>query len=129
MASANVSARGQRAAILASPLSDLTGFLLAVDCPAPGCGGERTYAVSDLAVFYGNACTVGDMLRRMRCSGGCGGPVARDGADTQRSGSPSSCGVAGAGGEGVMAVARAWVESAARGRRPIREPREVITAM
>jgi hypothetical protein len=32
MAAANASARGQRAAILASPLSELTGFNLAVDC-------------------------------------------------------------------------------------------------
>jgi hypothetical protein len=28
----NASARGQRAAILASPLHELTGFYLAVDC-------------------------------------------------------------------------------------------------
>jgi hypothetical protein len=32
MAAANASARGQRAAILASPLHELTGFYLAVDC-------------------------------------------------------------------------------------------------
>jgi hypothetical protein len=36
MAAANASARGQRAAILASPLHELTGFYLAVDCLAPG---------------------------------------------------------------------------------------------
>jgi hypothetical protein len=47
MAAANASARGQRAAIVASPLHDLTGFYLAVDCLAPGCGGERSYAVAD----------------------------------------------------------------------------------
>ena len=35
MAAANASARGQRAVILASPLHELTGFYLAVDCLAP----------------------------------------------------------------------------------------------
>jgi len=44
MAAANASARGQRAAILASPLSELTGFNLAVDCLSPGCARERTFA-------------------------------------------------------------------------------------
>jgi hypothetical protein len=71
MAAANASARGQRSAILASPLSELSGFCLAVDCLAPGCGGERSYAVAALARFYGAHRTVGDVLRRMRCSG-CG---------------------------------------------------------
>ena len=49
MAAANASARGQRAAILASPLSELTGFKLSVDCLGPGCARERTFAVADLA--------------------------------------------------------------------------------
>jgi hypothetical protein len=53
MAAANASARGQRAAILASPLSELSGFCLVVDCLAPDCAGERTFAMSDLAGFYG----------------------------------------------------------------------------
>ncbi len=75
MAAANASARGQRAAILASPLHELTGFLLAVDCLAPGCNGERNFAVAELASFYGQDCTVGQVLRRMRCSGACGGRV------------------------------------------------------
>ena len=35
MAAANASARGQRAAIMASPLREMTGFCLAVDCLAP----------------------------------------------------------------------------------------------
>ena len=73
MAAANASARGQRAAILGSPLAKLTGFCLAVDCLTPGCAGERTFAMSDLATFYGDATTVGGVVRRMRCSGGCGG--------------------------------------------------------
>ena len=77
MAAANASARGQRAAIFASKLSELSGFCLVVDCLTPGCGGERTFAMSDLAGFYGAGRTVGDVLRRMRCSGGCG---ARPGA-------------------------------------------------
>ena len=75
MAAANASARGQRAAILASPLHELTGFCLAVDCLTPGCGAERTFAVAELASFYGAQRTVGEVLRRMRCSGGCGGRV------------------------------------------------------
>jgi hypothetical protein len=75
MAAANASARGQRAAILASPLSELTGFNLMVDCLSPSCARARTFAVADLATFYGGSRTVGDMLRRMRCSGACGGRV------------------------------------------------------
>jgi hypothetical protein len=75
MAAANASARGQRAAILASPLSELSGFCLAVDCLTPGCTGERTFAITDLATFYGGQRTVGDVLRRMRCAGVCGGRV------------------------------------------------------
>jgi hypothetical protein len=31
--------------------------------------------MSDLAAFYVASRTVGDVLRRMRCSGGCGGLV------------------------------------------------------
>jgi hypothetical protein len=46
-AAANASARGQRAAILASPLHELTGFYLAVDCLTPGCNGERTFAIAE----------------------------------------------------------------------------------
>jgi hypothetical protein len=67
MAAANASDRGQRAAILASPLHELTGFYLAVDCLAPRCSGERTFAVAELASFYGRDSTVGLVLRRMRC--------------------------------------------------------------
>ena len=66
MAAANASARGQRAAILASPLHELAGFYLAVDCLAPRCNGERTFAVAELASFYGRDSTVGQVLRRMR---------------------------------------------------------------
>jgi hypothetical protein len=75
MAAANASARGQRAAIIASPLHELTGFYLAVDCLAPRCNGERSFAVAELATFYGRDTAVGQVLRRMRCSGACGGRV------------------------------------------------------
>jgi len=74
MAAANASARGQRAAILASPLHQLTGFYLAADCRSVGCGGERTFAIAELAGFYKDR-TVGEVLRLMRCSRGCGGRV------------------------------------------------------
>ena len=76
MAAANASARGQRSAILASPLHELIGFCLAVDCLAPRCNGERSFAISELASFYGRDRTVSEVLRRMRCSGDCGGRVA-----------------------------------------------------
>jgi hypothetical protein len=68
-------AHGQRAAILASPLHELTGFYLAVDCLTSGCGRERTFAIAELASFYGTQRTVGEVLRRMRCSSCCGGRV------------------------------------------------------
>ena len=76
MAAANASARGQRTAILGSPLHQLTGFCPAVDCLTPCCRGERAFAISDLANFYGRDRTVADVLQRMRCSGDCGGRVA-----------------------------------------------------
>ena len=76
MAAANASARGQRLAILASPLRELTGFALAVDCGDPGCGGERAYAVTALAACYGGDRTVSQVIRHMRCGRGCSRPVA-----------------------------------------------------
>ena len=76
MAAANASARGQRLAILASPLRELTGFALAVDCGDPGCGGERAYAVTALAACYGGDVAVRHVLRQMRCARGCGRAVA-----------------------------------------------------
>ena len=77
MAAANASPRGQRVAILNSKLGDLTGFCLEVDCLRPQCRRERTFAVSELAEFYGRDRTVGEVLRRMRChEEDCGQPVA-----------------------------------------------------
>jgi hypothetical protein len=51
-------------AILASPLSELTGFNLTADCLSPGCARERTFAVADLATFYGGGRTTGDVAAR-----------------------------------------------------------------
>src|SRR5690242_9804168 len=42
------------------------------DCRSTSCGGERTFAISDQASFYKDR-TVGEVLRLMRCSRGCGG--------------------------------------------------------
>ena len=75
MAAANASARGQRNAILASPLHELSGFYLAVDCASPECRRDRTFAIADLAALYGQERKVRDVLRRMRCTEGCGGRV------------------------------------------------------
>jgi hypothetical protein len=75
MAAANASPRGERTAILASPLVELTGFALAVDCLSPQCGGERSYSVTALAACYGRTMTAGEVLRLMRCARGCGGRV------------------------------------------------------
>jgi hypothetical protein len=41
----------------------------------PHCKGERRFAVAELASFYSRDSTVGHVLRRMRCSGVCGGRV------------------------------------------------------
>jgi hypothetical protein len=52
-----------------SPASYLT-----VDRRSTSCGGERSFAVAELAAFYKDR-TVGEVLRLMRCSRGCGGRV------------------------------------------------------
>jgi hypothetical protein len=77
MAATNASPRGQRVAILASPLRELTGFCLVVDCLGPRCERERTFPISELADFYGRGRTIAEVLRRMRCSDeACGRRVA-----------------------------------------------------
>jgi hypothetical protein len=105
MAAANASARGQRTAILASPLAELTGFALVVDCRGARCGGERSYAITALAACYGPAVTVGNVLRQMRCARGCGGrPLAAlvgDWTVSQRADQTASGATARAGSEGV----------------------------
>ena len=73
MAAANASPRGQRHAILASPLAELTGFVLSVGFYGPGCGGERSYALTALAACYAPTMTVSEVLRQMRCGQDCGG--------------------------------------------------------
>ena len=82
------------AAILASPLHELTGFSLSVDCLTSGCARERTFAVAELANFYGGAAHV---VRRRLWRPGRGD----DRADTQQARPATPCAVAGAGGEGV----------------------------
>jgi hypothetical protein len=47
---------------------------LTVECRSAGCGGERTFAISDLSTFYKDR-TLGEVLRLMRCSRGCGSRV------------------------------------------------------
>ena len=59
---------------MASPLHQLTGFYLTVDCCTSGCRGERSFAISELAAFYKDR-TIGEVLRQMRCANGCGGRV------------------------------------------------------
>ena len=72
MAAADAAVRGQRDTILASPLRELTGFVLTVDCRAAKCGGERFYALTALAAYYRPDMTVGEALLQMRCARGCG---------------------------------------------------------
>ena len=43
---------------------------LVVDCLTAGCDGERTFAVADLAGFYGAGRTAGDVLRQRRRGAG-----------------------------------------------------------
>ena len=84
MAAANASARGQRAAILASPLHELTGFYSAVDCLTSGCGSERNFAVAELirraAHGWRGGATHAVLQRLWRAGRGC---LAGDGANTQ----------------------------------------------
>jgi hypothetical protein len=54
MAAASASSRAQRHAIMASPLHELDGFRLSVDCRSAGCG-ERAYLMCDLAGSFGAA--------------------------------------------------------------------------
>ena len=109
MAAANASARGQRVAILASPLHELTRFYLAVDCLTPGCNGERTFAIAELASFYGRDCTAGEVCSPHALLEGLWrarrGSVAGDGSDPQCSGQAAAGAAAGAGGTRVIPAA------------------------
>ena len=81
-------------------------LLPGVDCLTTDCAHERTFAVAELASFYGAQRTVGEVLRRMRCAGGCGRPgrgrLAGDGADPQQARPAAPCATARASGEGVI---------------------------
>jgi hypothetical protein len=61
-----------------------------VDCLALRCRGEKTFAVAELASFYGRQSTVGEVLRRnavfRRLRWTRGGRVAGDGANPKRAG-------------------------------------------
>jgi hypothetical protein len=109
MATAHASARGQRTAILASPLRELTGFCLAVDCLTAGCRGERVYSITALAACYDGNATVGDALRQMRCAG-CGKPVGAawlvTGPTAQRARPAAPGGTPGTGVTGVSVTVR-----------------------
>jgi hypothetical protein len=52
MGAANASARGQRAVTIASPLHQRIGSFLTIDRPSTDCGGESTFAITNLASFY-----------------------------------------------------------------------------
>jgi hypothetical protein len=71
----NQSDRQKRSAVLRMTLAELAGFCLTVDCRTPGCRGERTYSVGDIAGLYGKDLTMAEALRRMRCA--CGSAPAR----------------------------------------------------
>jgi hypothetical protein len=62
MEAANASARGQRHAILSSPIGELTRSVLTVDCRGAQCGGERSYAITALAACYRPGMTVGEVF-------------------------------------------------------------------
>jgi hypothetical protein len=65
MAAANASPAGSGY----SPLHELTGFCLAVDCLNPECRRDRMFAVAELAEFYGRQRTVAEVLRRIALLG------------------------------------------------------------
>jgi hypothetical protein len=55
--------------------SRIDRFCLALDCLRPRCAGEQTFALAELASFYDGQdgqTAVGEVLRRMPRSGGCG---------------------------------------------------------
>ena len=116
---AAASVRGQRVAIMASPLHELMDAILAVDCPSADCRGERKFAIAELAALY-RAATVGDVLppdaERRRLWRTCACCLAGDRANSQRKGQAAAGATARAGGPGV-AVAGCCLD--ARDDRPI----------
>lgn len=71
----HASRRGQRLATLASPLSEMIEFNLAVDCLTPGSRGERIYPISALAAIIRRIIDCRGDLQRMKCAAGCHGVV------------------------------------------------------
>lgn len=67
----NITPRRRRSVILATPLAELPDCALVLDCLTPGCSGERTVLVRDLAGVYGRQQTLAEALQRFRCQG-CG---------------------------------------------------------
>jgi hypothetical protein len=62
--------------ILASPAARADRLLPCGRLPCTRCNGERTFAVAGLPTSTAGIGTVGQVLRRMRCSGACGRVVA-----------------------------------------------------
>jgi len=69
MAAATLTPRRRRTIMLATPLAELDGLALAVDCLTEGCAGERRVLIRDLAGVYGRQQTLAEALQRMRCAG------------------------------------------------------------
>jgi hypothetical protein len=68
----NASERGVRNAVMNSRLHEFGGYRLAVNCGTATCGGERVYAVADLARMHGPDKLMGVLVVHMRCHR-CGG--------------------------------------------------------
>jgi hypothetical protein len=122
MAAANASARGQRVAILASPLHELAGFLLAVDCLAPGCNGRahfRHRGTGELlwpGLYCGPGAAANALFRNLRRP--CRGSVAGNRPDPQYSRQAPTCAAVGAGGEGVASPSWSDVDVVLAGEGP-----------
>ena len=103
MAAANASARGQRVAILASRLTEFSGYYVAVDCQSGGMRRRADVRRVGPGEFYRGQ-TVGHVLQRMRCNGlwrARGRRVAGDRPGARRPGQAAPGGAARAGGAGV----------------------------
>ena len=89
MAAANLTTRRRRTIILATPLAELDGAALVIDCLTPDCAGERRVLVRYLAGVYGRQQTLAEALQRMRCTScqgraGAAWLVAGPGTERQR---------------------------------------------
>jgi hypothetical protein len=113
MVAANASARGQRAAILASPLHELTGFYLAVDCLVSGrrlpCAAvqwrarlccSRACQLLRAGQHGGAGAAPHAVFRRVRRT--CGRRLVGHWTDSERTGQAAAGAAVGSGGEGVV---------------------------